>query len=582
MNRLIADFCRYYVYLNYPKKGGRRVAIVDPPEKAWEARLEEDDVYKPPRPQTQAFHGLSASGNVTGPLIYVNYGHKKDFKTLWDSGIDVQGAVVLMRYYGTQSDRAMKVKAAQEAGVAGVIMYSDPADDGFKKGDVWPNGRWRPQDSVQRGSVALTNMIVGDVLTPGRPSTKNEERMPKDKNPALPTIPSIPISWRDAQKLIQSLDRIGHPVFDDWVGGVPDVGDKWWSGDPDKSPKVNLQNIQDEVDKQRITNVFGSFLGTEDKAKKIIIGNHRDSWCFGAADPGSGTAVMLEVARVLGELRMQGWRPLRTIEFASWDAEEYNMIGSTEHVEANMEELRANAIAYINVDVGVTGDKLWANGSPIFKHAWIRVLDRLMDPLRNKTLLELWQQGNGNLGGLGAGSDYVAFQDMAGCSSIDFGFSGPEHGDMYHSCYETFEWVQKYIDPGFLYHNLLAQIWVLFILELAQEPIMPLKVDDYAAALQQEGQKLIEWTETKGSDFDIEMFQPLVDALATFAKRAQEFQDWETFWYNQVYGTGGFETQGLTVQRVAHNAKMASFETDLLDLPHGEHDKEEHGVSRKP
>ncbi|KAJ4304950.1 hypothetical protein N0V90_000478 [Kalmusia sp. IMI 367209] len=568
----------YFVYLNYPKAGGRRVAIIDPPEKAWEARLEEEDVYDPPRAQTMTFHGLSASGNVTGALLYVNYGHKKDFKTLWDSEIDVQGAVVLMRYYGSQSDRAMKVKAAQDAGVAGVIMYSDPADDGFKKGDVWPEGRWRPEDSVQRGSVALTNMIVGDVLTPGRPSTKDEKRMPKDKNPALPTIPSIPISWKDAQKLLQSLNGIGQKVHDEWVGGVPDVGKEWWSGHPKDSPTVNLMNNQEEVDKQRITNVFGSFIGSEDKAKKIIIGNHRDSWCFGAADPGSGTAVMLEVARVLGELRMQGWHPLRTVEFASWDAEEYNMIGSTEHVEANMEEIRANAIAYLNVDVGVTGDKLWANGSPIFKHAWNRVLDRLNDPHQNKTLLELWEKDNGGkLGGLGAGSDYVAFQDLAGCSSLDFGFSGPEHGDMYHSCYETFEWVSKYVDPGFVYHTLLTQIWVLIILELAQEPIMPLKLDDYAAALQDEGQKLIDWTETKGSDFDIGMFQPLVDALANMGNRAKEFGDWETAWYNQVYGTGGFETQGLTVQRVAHNAKMSTFESDLLDLPHDQNDNGEHG-----
>lgn len=576
----------YFVYLNYPKEKGRRVAIVEPADKRWEAKLEENNVDDPPRAQTLTFHGLSASGNVTGPLIYVNYGDKKDFKTLWDSGIDVQGAVVLMRYYGPQSDRAMKVKAAQNAGVAGVIMYSDPAEDGFKKGKAWPDGRWRPADSVQRGSVALSNMIIGDVLTPGRPSTKDQKRMSKDKNPALPTIPSIPISWSDAQKLLQSLQGIGEEIapqgnYEHWIGGVPDVGEKWWTGHPEKSPKVNVRNEQEEVDKQRITNVFGSFLGSEDKAKKIIIGNHRDSWCFGAADPGSGTAVMLEVARVLGELRMQGWRPLRTIEFASWDAEEYNMIGSTEHVEANMEELRANAIAYLNVDVGVTGDKLWANGSPIFKHAWSRVLDRLSDPHQNVTLLELWKKNHdGKLGGLGVDSDYAAFQDLAGCSSLNFGFSGPEHGNMAHSCYETFDWVSKYIDPDFAYHSLLAKIWVLVVLELAQEPIIPLKVDDYASALQEEGQKLIEWTEKQGGDYDIGMFQPLVDALANVGGKASEFGQWETVWYNQVYGTGGFETQGLTVQRVAHNARMASFESDLLDVQRGNVNGEsDHGVS---
>ncbi|KAF2262806.1 N-acetylated-alpha-linked acidic dipeptidase 2 [Lojkania enalia] len=567
----------YFVYLNYPKKDGRRVAIVDPPEKAWEAKLEEKDAYAPPRAQTAAFHGLSASGNVTGPLIYANYGSKLDFKRLWDSGIDVKGAIVLVRYYGTQSDRAMKVKAAQDAGAAGVLIYSDPEDDGFRKGDTWPKGRWRPEDGVQRGTVALTSWIAGDVLTPGRPSTKDEERMPKDKNPALVTIPSLPLSWMDARPLLQSLDGHGNELPDEWKGGVPDV--KWYSGHPETSPKVYLQNFQDEVDKQPIQNVFGSFIGMEEKAKKIIVGNHRDSWCFGAADPGSGTAVMLEVARVLGELRAQGWRPLRTIEFASWDAEEYNLIGSTEHVEANIDDLRANAIAYINVDVGVIGDKLWAEGSPIFKHAWLRVLDRLEDPhQQNKTLRELWDATDSKIGGLGAGSDYVAFQDMAGCSSFDFGFAGPEHGDMYHSCYETFDWMSDVIDRGFTYHNLLAQAWALLILELAQEPIIPMHLDDYAESLEAEVNALVEWTEKKGGNYNIEMFQPLFDAAALFTQRAKEFHSWEDYWYSQVYGTGGFETQGLTLQRVTHNTRMAHFDTHLLDLPKNKDDKEPHGL----
>lgn len=568
----------FHVYMNYPKKNGRRVAIVDPPESAWEAKLEEGSAYDPPKPQTATFHGFSASGNVTGPLIYVNYGSEKDFKRLWDSDINVKGTIALMRYFGTQSDRAMKVKIAQDAGVAGVIIYSDPAEDGFKKGDVWPHGRWRPEDGVQRGSVAASNWILGDPLTPGRPSTKDAERMPKDKNPALPNIPSIPISWKNAQKLLQSLQNIGDEIPSDWVGAVPDVGEKWYSGHPDKSPKVNLQNFQDEIEKHPIYNFFGSFIGNEDKAKKVIVGNHRDSWCFGGADPGSGTAVMLEVARVLGELRQQGWRPLRTIEFASWDAEEYNMIGSTEHVEANMDELRANAIAYINVDVGVTGDKLWANGSPIFKSAWERVLDRLEDPRQNKTLRALWDGDKRKLGELGTGSDYAAFQQMAGCSSIDFGFTGPEHGDLTHSCYETFDWVAQHVDPGFTYHNLLAQMWALLILELAQEPILPLKVTNYATVLGDEVKELMDWAEKQGGQYDIGMFQPLVDAVAKFPEKAKDFHDWEDFWYGQVYGTGGFESPSLTISRMAHNNKMTNFETALLDLPSDSKDKGPHGL----
>ncbi|PVH93006.1 Zn-dependent exopeptidase [Periconia macrospinosa] len=570
----------YFVYMNYPRKDGRRVAIVDPPEKAWQAKLEEGSPYDPRKPQTESFHGFSRSGNVTGPLIYVNYGDKKDFKALWDGQIDVQGCVVLMRYYGTPSDRALKLKAAQDAGVAGVLMYSDPADDGFLKGDVAPNGRWRPKDGVQRGSVAFSNMIIGDPTTPGRPSTKDQMRLSTENNVALPNIPSIPLSWEDAQHLLQSLEGIGTELPEEWTGGVPDV--KWFTGHPEKSPKVYLQNFQDEEEQQRITNVFGSLPGVEDGAKKIIIGSHRDSWCFGAADPGSGTAVMLEVARVLGELRMRGWHPLRTIEFASWDAEEYNMMGSTEHVEQNIDELRANALAYINVDVGVTGDKLWANGSPLFKHTWGRVLGRLVDPQENKTLFDLWERDNHELGALAATSDHAAFQDLAGTSSIEFGFKGPEHGDLAHSCYATYEWMTTHIDKDLTYHTLLAQIWVLFILELAQEPIMPLKLEDYASYLAEEAQKLLDSTEKVGHNFDIAIFQPLFDAVRGLTDRAREFGEWETFWYNNVYGAGGFETQGLTIQRVHHNSQMGLFETRLLDLPTSEKENKgavsDHGV----
>ena len=572
----------YRVYMNYPKDGGRRVAIVEPADKAWEAKLEEPDVYNPAKAQTLAFHAMSASGNVTGPLIYVNYCDKKDFKRLWDSSVDVQGAVVLCRYYGTQPDLAMKVKAAQDAGVAGVLVYSDPAEDGFKRGSTWPDGKWRPRDSVQRGSVAMSNMILGDVLTPGRGSTKKEGRISKDKNPALPTIPSLPLSWKNAQKLLKSLNGIGEALPEEWTGGVPDVGDKWYSGHPAKSPKVNLQNHQDEVEQQPIMNVFGRFLGVEDTDRKIIIGNHRDSFCFGAADPGSGTAIMLEVAKVLGELRVQGWRPLRTIEFASWDAGEYNRMGSTEHVEANIHDLHSNAMAYLNVDAAVTGDKLWANGSPLFNTAWTRILDRILDPHNdNQTLKETWEMQGGTIGNLGAGSDYAPFQFLAGTSSLDFGFTSAnsKHANtMAHSCYETYEWMSKYIDPGFMYHQMLAQLWVLLILELAQEPIVPLKLDDYARHLQDETQALLDWTEQAGASYDIAIFQPLVDALGAFKAKADEFHKWELMWYNQLRATGGFETQAVTMQRVGHNARMARFETMLLDMPEGDKDKRPHGV----
>jgi len=575
----------YNVYMNFAQKDGRKVAIVDPPEKRWVAKLDEPDVFNPPKAQTPAYHGLSASGNVTGPLVYANYCDKKDFKRLWDSGIDVQGAVALCRYYGTQPDLGMKVRAAQDAGCVGVLVYSDPSDDGFKKGNPWPDDKWRPGESVQRGSVAQTNMIMGDVLTPGKASIKKQDRISKDNNPALPKIPSLPLSWRDAQKLLQSLKGSGEVLPAEWMGAVPEVGEEWYSGHPDTAPKVNLQNIQEETDHQLITNVFGTFRGMEDGQRKIIVGNHRDSWCFGAADPGSGTAVMLEVARVLGELRAQGWRPLRTIEFASWDAGQYNKIGSTEHVEANAETLRETAIAYLNVDVGVTGDQLWARGSPIFQHAWGRVINRLSDPHENKTLQELWETKSSAISNLAAASDSAPFQYIAGTSSFDFGFSSSTANSasanpMTGSCYETYSWMAKYVDPGWSYHNLLAQVWVLLILELAQDPIMPMKIDHYARHLQEEGQNLLNYAESVGSSgYTIDIFQPLVDSLSALKKKADDFHKWEKYWYNQVYATGGFETQSVTVQRVGHNAKLAKFESDLLDLPKGGKDEGGHGVS---
>lgn len=253
---------RFDVYLNYPKADGRRVAIVDPPELAWEATIEEEVVYDdPPRQQSLVFHGYSRAGNVTGPLIYANYGSKEDFQRLKDNGIDVTGAIALVRYYGTQTDRAMKVKLAELAGAVGCIIYSDPADDGFLKGKPWPDGPFMPTDGVQRGTVGLTSWIAGDVLSPGFASLPGEQRrISKTDNPGLNNIPSIPLAWRDAQKLLQAIKGHGEKVPDGWAGGVPDV--EWWTGDQ-HSPIVNLMNEQDEVERQPIYNVVGKIKGLE-------------------------------------------------------------------------------------------------------------------------------------------------------------------------------------------------------------------------------------------------------------------------------------------------------------------------------
>ncbi|KAI9792117.1 MAG: hypothetical protein M1833_001265 [Piccolia ochrophora] len=556
----------YQVYLNYPRPSGRRVAIVEPSDLAWEATLEEEAVYDPNDPlrkQTMIFHGYSRSGNVTGPLIYGNYGSQSDFTKLEEMSIDVKGAVVLVRYYGSQTDRALKVKAAEEAGAVGCIIYSDPQDDGFKKGKAWPDGPWMPSDGVQRGTVGLTSWVVGDPLTPGWASTQNAERVSKTDNPGLVNIPSLPLAWRDAQNLLKALKGHGKRVQDEWRGGVPNV-DEWWTGDQD-SPVVHLRNEQDEYDKKSIWNVVGQITGYEQSAKTIIVGNHRDAWCFGAADPGSGTAVLLEVVRILGSLKQHHWRPRRTIKFASWDGEEYNLVGSTEWVEDNLETLRANSMAYLNIDTAVSGQSFHAAGSPLFERALLRVLGRANDVVTNVTLRSIWEKSKSRLEGLGAGSDYVAFQDIAGTSSLDISFQGL--GYPYHSCYDNFEWMEKFGDPDFSYHKLIAQVWALLILELADEPVLPFDFKAYASAVEGYVKDLRHYTDEKqkASKSTLDL-TPLSAAAEQFTNNAAEFDQWgQQFMYDGVLHEDGVQA----IHRMSYNARMANFDTHLLDLEDG-------------
>ena len=558
----------YGVYLNYPKEGGRKVEILGADGTVnWAAKIDEDPVYGGQRAQTPVFHGHSRSGDVTGPLIYVNYGSREDFKTLYDSGIETKGAIALVRYYGSQGDRALKVKAAELAGFAGCIIYSDPADDGFAKGEVAPNGRYMPEGGVQRGTVSLVSWVVGDVLTPGWASVKGAKRVSKDNNPGLVNIPSLPLSWGDAQHLLQAIQGFGEAARDEWKGAVPNV--EYWTGNL-SSPKVHLVNDQDESKEQSIWNVMGKINGIEQKEKSIIIGNHRDAWVYGATDPGSGTAVMLEVASIFGDLVARGWRPLRTIEFASWDGEEYNLIGSTEYVEANMERLRTDAFAYLNVDVAVGGQEFKAAGSPVFRKALLRVLDRTSDPAQNVTLRELWDRRGGQLDGLGAGSDYVAFQDMAGTSSLDFGFDGPPFP--YHSAYDNFEWMTSIGDPNMQYHKVLAQVWALLILEFCDRLVMPFDISAYSASMTKWVMDLEIWAENKGANKAGNTpwsTEPLREAVMQFANDARKFEGWEMEWDSHVLGGGGFESAIYAAKRKSHNTRMANFETHLLDLEEG-------------
>lgn len=579
----------YYVYLNYPKQDGRSVSIVAPESKKWTAKLEEERA-DPVKQQTWAWHGHSKNGLAEGHLVYANGGNREDFAWLRDQGITLNGSIAIMRYYSTQGDRALKIKAAEDAGCIGALIYSDPTEDGSVRGLVWPEGPWRSEDSLQRGGVSLMSWIAGDPLTPGYASTKDAKVHDKEENPGLVGIPSLPLAWRDAKVLLESLSGHGVKVPKEWVGGDKDFTKEWYSGasleKSAEAPIVNLKNHNDENDKQQIWNLHGLIEGLEQPDKKIIIGNHRDSWCFGSVDPGSGSAVMMEMVRIFGALRTLGWRPLRSIEFISWDAEEYNLVGSTEYVEDNVNALRENAVAYLNVDVGVYGPNpvFRAAGSPVWQRPLLHVLDRVSTPDGSATLRQIWDDNQSELEGLGAGSDYVAFQDMAGTSSIDFGFEGADYGYPYHSCYETFDWMKKFGDPDFSYHKTLGQIWALLILEIADRPIVPFDLRSYADAL--EGPYLDTLTSYANAqinklasndkkELDISSLKAAVAHLKDVANQFHKFED---LWTTNVLGTGGLETTSYAIRRLAYNDALSQFETDLLDLPSSPLDKEQHGV----
>jgi len=569
----------YHVYLNYPRDGGRVVEVLGQDGKpTWAAKLDEDERGgEIAGHQTLAFHGHSKSGDVKGPLIYANYGTKDDYAKLKDLGFKTPGAIALVRSGGHPNHPGLKVREAERAGFAGCLIYNDPADNGFLKGETAPKGPYLPADGVQRGSVSLSSYTIGDVLTPGWGSRYDQPRLTPEESPALPKIPSFPLAWRDAQYLLQQIREHGQKVPQAWTGGVPNIGD-WWTGNS-TSPTVRIKNDQDEIVKQPIWNVYGRIVGTEQPEKKIIIGNHRDSWSFGAAGPHSGTAVMLELARIFGDLLSDGWRPLRTIEFMSWDGKEYNMIGSTEYVEQNDELLRNDGMAYVNLDAAVTGDTFRAAGSPMFNQLLLEVLMDIKDPNFNDTSLRsLWDDRHGELEHLGGGSDYVAFQDIVGMSSLNLHFDGA--GYPARSNYETFEWMEQVGDPGFVYHTLLGQVLGRLVLELADRPILPFDTAHYTNSLGQWVNQLDTWireqrSDKKPRDFSI---QPLKDAHHDVVVSMREFNKWEHDWQNNIVSSNGFESLSLNKKRCEYNARMARFESDLLDLE-GVSSQQPHPVS---
>ena len=409
-------------------------------------------------------------------------------------GISVEGKVTLVRYGGPF--RGLKVKESQDRGAVGVLIYSDPADDGYMRGDVYPDGPMRPPSAIQRGSVQFLSIGPGDPSTPGQPSIAGAKRLTRDQMQTVPKIPSLPISYGEAEKILR---RMGGPrVPDEWQGGLP------FSYHVGPGAAAVVMDVQMDEGLKPIYNVVARIKGSTEPEKLVVLGNHRDAWTHGAVDPNSGTAAMLEVARGYGEALKSGWTPKRTILLASWDAEEYGLVGSTEWAEEHAADLQKNAVAYLNCDVAVTGPNLGLNGVPSLRELAVQAAKDVPEPKRGGSVGAAWETRQRadwaqrtpveltgkdatfqpRLQPLGSGSDYTAFLDNLGVPSFDFGFGGP-YG-VYHAVYDNFRWMEKYGDPDFLYHAAAARLWGLMGMRLASADVVPLRFTSYARDLQED------------------------------------------------------------------------------------------------
>lgn len=443
------------------------------------------DAYENDPRVVMPFNGSSGSGDVTGDVVYANYGRLEDFNLLAARHVDLHGKIVICRY--GSNFRGVKVYIAEQRGAAGVLIYSDPQDDGYFKGDPYPNGPWRPETGVQRGSVQYLFKYAGDPETPGVASTPelpDAARVSPDGN--QPHIISIPISYHDAAPILEALK--GQDVPDGWQGALPFRYHVGGAG----AVKVHLVSQQD-YQRRMIWDVIGKSPGSLYPDEWVVAGNHRDAWVYGAVDPSSGTAAMLEAAHGLGALLKQGWRPKRTIVMCSWDAEEEGLIGSTEWVEQNAEGLE-RAVAYFNMDVAVSGPNFSASAVPSLKE-FIRELTEAVPSPKGGTVHEQWKNaaasgrrgtpekraGEGDavrVGDLGSGSDYTPFLQHAGVPSTDIGSEGP-YG-VYHSTFDDFAWFTENADPKFVYLQEMARVFGLEVLRMADADVLPYDYASYA------------------------------------------------------------------------------------------------------
>ena len=429
-------------------------------------------------PQYPTVNGYSGAGDVTGEVIYVGYGLVEDYARLDSMGISVKDRIVLARY--GRSFRGIKAREAEKHGAKALLIYSDPQDDGFVRGDVYPEGPMRPATGVQRGSVMN---LDGDPSTPGWGSTAGARRLPVDSL-EVPRIPVVPLSWANAAELLR--DVRGTDVPNGWQGGMPF---RYHIGPGPVRARVLVENDTATRAYKPIWDTFGIVRGSEFPDEMILIGGHRDAWDAGAADNVSGTVSVLEAARAVSELLKQGWRPKRTLVFATWDAEEWGLIGSTEYVEDDSLRLQRGAVAYLNQDVAAQGPRFGGGGAPSLRATLRDVVKQVPDPSGQGSVYDVWRANAGlksageepAMGDPGGGSDFAGFYNHLGIPIAEWGFGGA--GGVYHSAYDTPHWMETFGDPGYRYHAAAARIGAAMVLRLADADLLPYDYVEYARTM---------------------------------------------------------------------------------------------------
>jgi len=494
---LETEIVEYKVWINYPSEINVDVTAPAGVEMHGPTRehVDNDPFQDDPR-VVMPFNGMSPSGDVEADVVYANYGTPEDFEKLEKLKVDVRGKIVVVRY--GQNFRGVKVFVAQEHGAAGVIIYSDPADDGWRRGDKYPDGPWRPDTGVQRGSVGYMFEFPGDPTTPGMaslPSLPDSKRISPQDSAQIPKIPVTPLSYHDVWPVLQHLGGPDSPR--EWQGSLP------FTYHVGPGPAKLKMHLKQDYQFRTLWDVIGRVRGSELPDEWVVAGNHRDAWVYGAVDPNSGTAAMLEAVHGVGELLKSGWKPKRSLVFCSWDGEEEGLMGSTEWVEQHESEL-ANSPAYFNMDVAVSGPKFGASGVPSLKQ-FLRDVTKVVPSPKGGTVYEEWQkaaQPNASstqspaeaigdtrrlpnaqvksdvpVGDLGSGSDYTAFLQHLGVPSTDVSSSGP-YG-VYHSVFDNFAWFKKFGDPDFVYEQQMARVFGLEAVRMADADVLPYDYEEY-------------------------------------------------------------------------------------------------------